>query len=326
MSRISPRAKLLLRWSLRLIGLGLFAWIISRVDVESMGERLSTADPWLALWAVLVTVFVLAVKAWRWKLLLKSLGIEVEYREVLRLYALGWYGGAISPGQLGEFFRIIPLIRRGHPAQDAFLSSLLDRLLDLAMLVLLGLVALYVLLGVPLYWPLGIVLAALASAIAMVVWMRTRGAPLFLERWATRALSRLGEDNAERFRAHLANLIKRPWSVLTVPALLSVLAAAIIALRAVLMGWSLGIDVAWYYLFLAGAGASLMAIVPISIQGIGTRDAAMILLLGAVGVEPEAALSFSLFFLALMLMHGLIGWLTWTFTTDKKAPASPTNG
>jgi len=325
MKQLTPLNKRILRWSLRLIGLALFIYIASRVDVREMGRRLSEADLWLVFWSVAITTFILAVKAVRWKMLLRRLGIEVSYWEVIRLYAIGWYGGAISPGQLGEFFRIIPIIRRGNPPEDAFLSSLLDRLLDLGVLILLGLVSLYVLLGIPLYWPLGISLGAIIMAAGFVIWMRTGGLPGFLNRWVDRVLSRLGEGNRENFRSHLSMLAKRPWKILGWPAVLSVAAAAVIAFRAVLMGRALGIQTADYNMFLAGAGASLMAILPISIQGIGTRDAAMILLLGSVGVDREAAFSFSLFYLAMMLMHGLIGWVTWTLTSSKNPPAQQTD-
>jgi uncharacterized membrane protein YbhN (UPF0104 family) len=62
----------------------------------------------------------------------------------------------------------------------------------------------------------------------------------------------------------------------------------------------------------AVALGSLITLLPISISGLGTREAAMIAYLATVGIPAEAALSFSLLvFVTFYVAGGLIGAVAW---------------
>ncbi len=75
---------------------------------------------------------------------------------------------------------------------------------------------------------------------------------------------------------------------------------------------SIDLDVAFATTSYAVALGSLTALLPISIAGLGTREAAIVAYLGTHDVSSEAALSFSLLvFVTFYLGGGIIGAVAW---------------
>jgi uncharacterized membrane protein YbhN (UPF0104 family) len=63
---------------------------------------------------------------------------------------------------------------------------------------------------------------------------------------------------------------------------------------------------------MAVALGSLVTLIPISISGLGTREAVIVAYLGNAGVAPEAALGFSfLVFATFYIAGGLMGAIAW---------------
>ncbi|MCK9330677.1 MAG: flippase-like domain-containing protein, partial [Candidatus Cloacimonetes bacterium] len=79
-----------------------------------------------------------------------------------------------------------------------------------------------------------------------------------------------------------------------------------------LLAKSIGID-AGYYMFLVIPIISMLDLLPISISGIGTRDAALLYLFGIIAIPPETAIAFSILYLVssywLVALVGLVFWL-----------------
>ncbi len=71
-------------------------------------------------------------------------------------------------------------------------------------------------------------------------------------------------------------------------------------------------DVGFMQITYAAAIGSLVTLLPVSISGLGTREAAIIAYLGAQGVTSEGALGFSLLvFFTFYIAGGIIGAAAW---------------
>ena len=80
---------------------------------------------------------------------------------------------------------------------------------------------------------------------------------------------------------------------------------------AYVLGLDLGIELSFpAYVVLVG-GATLFAVLPISLGGWGVREVGMVALFGAVGVSPERALTLSVLYGVLPLLISLPGGLSW---------------
>ena len=60
--------------------------------------------------------------------------------------------------------------------------------------------------------------------------------------------------------------------------------------------------------------SNLISFLPVSVSGIGTRDAALIYLFSLVNIQPEIAVTYSfLVFVNFFIAGGIIGAISWWF-------------
>ena len=97
-----------------------------------------------------------------------------------------------------------------------------------------------------------------------------------------------------------------------VPALATAALTAIAFLQCYLITVSLSISISFVYLAFCVSVASLVSLIPISISGLGTREATMIVLFSRVGLSSESAVSFSLTYLLVFnVFTAVIGAFIW---------------
>lgn len=293
----SPHARRLRRWAPRLLGVALSLVAIVVVGPRQVAGGLRTANPWLVAIAAVAVFPLLAPKARRWQIVLSEFGIALPWREALRFYAIGLWAAIVTPGQLGDALKAVYVQRRGAALAPALASVVVDRLFDVLMLLVAATVgvaiygaafgAQFAIVGALLVVTVaGIVVAArpsLRSRSARVLPAAVR-ARLARVRWiATLGSARL---SAASIAAALA------WSVVSFAA---TLARIYLCFRAVDVRLSLST-------FVAVVGLSSLAGL-LSVSGIGTRDWALIALLGREGIGHDVALAASYLILFLNLTN-----------------------
>ena len=200
------------------------------------------------------------------------------------------------------------------PAALAMPSALVDRLYDLYFLFAIGAIAAFRVLG----WQV------LSTYIIVPSLLLTLTTPLILlgNQRAYALVSRIGL-HLGRFGTLLFG--EGGWGLevhrfigkirihtLIIRAILTVLAYGLFFTQYYLVAKSLSMRISFTDASFAVALGSLVALLPISISSIGTRDAAIMAYLASNGVAPQQALSFSLLiFITFQLMGGLLGALAW---------------
>lgn len=131
------------RWRL-LAGAGLavlLLWLVLRgLEPGALLTALRRADPALLAASAATTLALYVVRSWRWGLLLLPLG-RVPFARLFSVTVIGFMSGMVIP-RAGEVLRPY-LVGRAHgiPASAAFASVVIERVLDMASV--LGLFALY---------------------------------------------------------------------------------------------------------------------------------------------------------------------------------------
>lgn len=301
-------------WLVRLIGIGLLILLLVRLDLSQAARILSAALPLPLLFAAVLLLPLIAIKTLRW---LGYLGAEVQWRNFshgLRVYFGGLFVGFVTPGRLGEFARAY-FVRHhtGGSIPRALLTVLVDRLFDLAVLCLVGGLALLSLPVASVYLrALGWLLVTAAGLLPAMIEMAARGklGPLRVLAGST-PLAGL----AERGFSGLEALPAGRWLPAT---LLTLVAYGVFFGQGLLLARSLSLGLGFAAVAQCLALASLAALLPISISGLGTREWVVTLYLGTQGLQPERALAFSaLVFLMFNLVGGLLGGLAWLTLSDR---------
>jgi hypothetical protein len=99
---------------------------------------------------------------------------------------------------------------------------------------------------------------------------------------------------------------------LAVAGVLTVVVWALIFFLAWNVAAGLGIDVSVWYLFLIMPVVTLVEVLPVSVAGLGTRDAAVIYFFSVAGIQDAAAVGFSLGYLLIgTYITALTGFIMW---------------
>ncbi|MBA3886955.1 MAG: flippase-like domain-containing protein [Acidobacteria bacterium] len=129
-----PRLRTIVIFALTLALLGFF---LRNADPAVVWAETRAADPWLLLAALLATASTYVLRAWRWQSLLAPIG-HARFSVALKTTIIGFAASAVLPARAGEVLRPYLLARReSMSATAAFATIILERLLDLATVLLL---------------------------------------------------------------------------------------------------------------------------------------------------------------------------------------------
>ncbi|MBK9941370.1 MAG: flippase-like domain-containing protein [Kouleothrix sp.] len=298
------------RWAIRLIGPALLAIFLWRSDFSQLAAGFGQIQLWPLLLSLLLFLPFVAVKAWRWNLLMAELGMRPPTLGfAMALYMIGLYLGGATPGQSGDFIKAWYLRERGQALAPALFSIVLDRLFDLMVMALLALLSLVAFLDV---LPQSAQVATVAFAAA--VFLMT---PALMARgpreWLFGRLLPLTPQRAraplERWRDQFAQLSLRPGLAAQL-LLASLISASSTMLRIYLLFQALPLGrVPVLAIISSTALIAILQALPISFAGIGVRDAILIAVLARYGYPSELALILSALFLLLNIEHMIIGFL-----------------
>lgn len=294
-----------LRWLLQFIGLTLFVWVLSRIDVSAMAQQVVRANWLLVLLSVGLGLPFIWLKSERWRLVLQWTGSNLSSGVAFRLFSIGLLAGLVTPGQLGEFAKALDVRRQGGTLRSGITASVGDRALDFA--ILLGLSAYYGMLH-RYAWPelnsLTVFLVIMALVALAATWFCLVAAKVLVGLPSNLRLS------GKVLRKVLTDF---HWSPTILLATYTLLAYTLYSIRLYLLLLAMGQSAPVVVFISSMAVMSLIALLPISIAGIGTRDAALLVLFGKLNIPREAAIGFSLLVLVLYLFNALIGAVAWGF-------------
>jgi len=287
----------------------ILALLLSMMPLSDLWDTLTQLS--LGVWSTAVLVFVAAhvVGTVKWNLLINLGQRKIPFGAALRFYFAGLFANLFLPSMAGgDVIRAGMAIRHSQEKEAVILGSLLDRLLDVGALAVL--IAGGVLLAPDvlasegqsaLRW-VGIVFAGAAlGGLGLLLLPLPKRTPEPLARLILRA------------RHTIRELIKRPQRALAGFVISLFIQGTFILLNAYLAA-AVGIDVALPAWFLAWPLAKISAMLPISLGGLGVREAALAALLGRFGVSTAGAVGVGLLWQTVVLAGGALGGLFYSLS------------
>lgn len=285
------------------LGVGLFVFVLTRVDGEALREHLGGVRPaWLAIAFVLPHLAVwLSSHKWRW--LLRRLDVHIGEWAALRLYLVGTFFNNFMPSTVGgDIIRAATLGRsqRAAPVMAATFTERYTGLLTLVGVAFLSLGDPRLRTSFPFAFPLLVTLAV--ALLVLGAWL-LRGRPVpGLERFPVRRVKTLLRDSSEELR----QLGNAPGALATAVAL-SVGFYAIAILTVLAAGRAVGVQLPLPALAGAVPLVLLFSMLPISLNGLGLSEIGYVAVLGALGVASPVALSIALILRARAWFTALLG-------------------
>jgi len=291
-------------WGVRIavsaIVLGIIFHVVPFAQVWAAAQRL-TPQLWLAGFALFLLGHALTAAKW-WMLI----GHDVPFSRAFRAHLAGLGANLALPGVAGgDVVRAALVMGETQHKGRLAVGSVADRLIDTASLALVALVGAWAAFHAD-GRRAGMTLAALGVAIIGGVYLLRALTPR-IEVWAHK-LSHGGKISVllSKMIRIVAELSRQPGLLLGCLAL-SLVVQCLFVLINIAFALAIGVMVpaaAWFY---AWAGAKIIAIAPISLGGLGVREASMAALLKPFGADYGAVIAVGLIWQTVLYASGILG-------------------
>jgi glycosyltransferase 2 family protein len=245
-----------------------------------------------------------SVAALRWHLIMQRLGLLAPFTVYLKSYFKGCFFNQGLPTSIGgDGLRILDCTRIGASTEEAFFGVFIDRIVGLAGLLLLNLVALLSspdLIPKTVYWPLLLLLMGLSFGLWLLFFLRKFS--WFQAGKQLAFLGRLSERYVQVYSSFASISLQLALSVFT--HLLSIWAFF-------MLGQGLGLDFPLYVYLVLVPPVILLTILPLSLAGWGIREGALIGLFLLIGAEQSKVLTLSILYGLTALVASLPGLLVY---------------
>ncbi len=298
------------------ISLGLILFLLARIDLPSLGNVITHANPWWVVITVLLFAFSILLRTMRWQVLVQARGMIVGFGSLARWYYIGAFFNTLLPtGFGGDVAKSVYLAKATDDPGGAVGTVVLDRLLGI--LVLLGIGVLAIPFNradihplIPLF-----ILAAFFGSIAgfwllrqrtLIQWLRDHILRLFPDGFGQRIVS------MKSLRSLYEALQDYDSRILGRAMMISLIFNASWILINMTAGLAVGIQASLIDYLVFTPLVSLALLLP-SIGGIGVRELSYVGLFTQIGALPEQAIAMSLIIYLATVLTGLFGGLLLLF-------------
>ncbi len=287
---------------------GYLLWISHPADIAR--AALGAAPAWL-LWACALVLVDRTLMAWRWLLLLRPLTADAPppRAAVLRVFFVSTFVGSFLPASVGsDAVRALSVRRHAVPGPSAVASVVMDRALGAVSTILLGVASLAITgIAIPLG---GVVILLAGGAVSLLAALVIFSDPMAAA--ASRVVAALPGARVRQVVQALLDAVRtyrHHHAALAAVLAASVGVQVLRVLEAWCLGVALGITAGLPVYFLSVPIVLLIMLLPITINGLGTSQAAFLWLFAAAGTPHPEAFALSVLFVALGFIGNLPGGL-----------------
>jgi uncharacterized protein (TIRG00374 family) len=242
-------------------------------------------------------------------------------KDSIKVWCTGLFIGSITPGRVGDLIRVFYLKENEKNFGKRLSTVIVDRLFDLFSVLI------FAVLGIILinYW-FGSYFASIGFLIAFVILFfvliyfiinknvaRFFARPVFNFFVPTKHKNKFktGFNDFYKSIGELRNKKRRLFIIL----LFTMVVWMLSVFQMYLLSLSVGINVGYEYLLAVISIVAIIELIPISVMGLGTREAFLIFSLSLIGISSQMAVAFSILYL--IVGYWIIGFLGFVFWLKK---------
>lgn len=295
------------------IGIGALALVIVRSDTHSLMEAFKATKVSYLPIAVLTTILMTWLMAYRWAAILRIRGDRIRTNRLFAYYLIAIFFGNFVPGGAvtADVARLVYASRDIKDKPFVLSTLVYERLTGMFVLLLIGLGAT---LASRVYRPDGalfyfaealLTFGFIFSAMLMNDFTSKRLARFCLWVGDLLRIPKIGEAASKTLEA-ISSL--RQYKVMFVTTVLvSVVARVVWSLGCYVIALAMDLPLSLATVFAVMSLVDLIRMLPISVGGLGVREWTMIVLFGNMGIAREQALLFSLLAFAPVALTAIAG-------------------
>ena len=286
------RRKLVIRCIASIV---ILALLFTQVSLREVADNLRKVSPAFIVFAWCYYALCQWISAYRWQLFLRAKDVNVSVGELFSFYMVGMFVNNFMPGSIGgDIVKSYYLYKRTGKLEITVISVFLERFTGLLGLCLLALITLAI--GYRyLNSPIVVISVVGSAAFLMLIVVGLWQLPNLVARmpWISRFVPQRLSESAVELYASLASYrhhVPMLCLAIGISTVLQLMFAAYYSLASIAMG--IPIDLIYFLLFLPAV--TLVSLIPLSLGGLGIREASLVVLFGAAGIPPAEVVSVSL--------------------------------
>ena len=286
---------------LGIFGFVLFLLIIFKIGINNILSSIFSANPIYILLSIIPLCLVIIIQSMRWQLIIKTVGSDIPLLNAIILFLKSYFLGAITPGKIGDFYRSKLLSEQKQISIGlSFYTVFIDRICDIFTIIVISIMGLLFITEFKnnqqffIFFVLAIV--GIGGILGYLIFNRDVCSKFIyplIERFVPLKYKENFKFSYDEFYVGYKHLFKDKFVFFKIITL-SVIIWLIAGLGFYLLSISLGFGVSYWYILTSVLLGTLVSLIPISINGLGTREAVIIFLFSIVMISPELAMAFSL--------------------------------
>ncbi len=277
------------------IGVGIFVYLLIKLDVTKVFTEIGNLNLFYLSLAFLSVILFFTTQTLKWFVIARKQKIKIPFRDAFRINLISSFYGFVTPSKIGSVMRVDYLKKYNAETGKGLSNFAMDKILDLSSLFILAI-------GFGFIFAQKIVSAAYFYTIIFIFLLMIAISLIIYKREATKPFLRFVYRKLipDKFKERSKTIFNSFYQ--DMPSLGFLFFAFAINLinwivdyaGIYFMGRALGIDIGFIPFLAILPISTLVAQIPITISGLGTRELTMIGLFALFGVEGVKVLSMSI--------------------------------
>ncbi|VVB59981.1 Lysylphosphatidylglycerol synthase TM region [uncultured archaeon] len=293
-----------------IVGGSILLYLFNKIGFGKIKAAVLSLNPVYMLGFFFFIALSVILKGLKWKMSLGIFDIKTKLLDATEMWIIGFSIGAMTPGRMGDFVKILYLDEKKSKSMGAVL---LDRLTDVFAVLVFALMGLGIF-GSAVGSAKQMIFLAFAALLAGILILKKYHKPLsgaVLSRIVPKKYRASLKEGAAHFFESSRQALKYRKRIFGI-SLMSVFIWMVSGLQGFIIARSLGIGIGYLPLLFILSIVALVELIPITVAGLGTREATIVFLMSVLGVESEKAIVFSLVnFIFGYLVLALVGYVFW---------------
>lgn len=280
---------------LSIIGIALFIYIIVKLDFFIILNEIQNANPFYLLLAALTLISMLIIQTFKWYFIARIQGIKVPFKDAFEMNIISNFYGFVTPSKAGGIIRAEYLREYTFDKNigQGLFNFTIDKILDFIVIIFMTIVFSFVFKDT-LDLPIMFFSVLFIGFIGITLFFMSKQRSKFVLRFFYRKLipTKFRDTAKVTFESFYENVPKKRYLLL----FFFLTFCSWISIYAIIyfIGLSLGISLSLYYYLAILPIGTIVGMLPISIAGLGTREATLISLFALFDVPAAKVFSMSL--------------------------------
>lgn len=254
------------------LGFLILGILFYKVGISEVVDVIKNVDGMYLIPAVFSFLTTLIFGAGKIDLLLKSLGYKINFWKMVRYSITAWAIGTVTPSKIGEFSILYFFKNEKLNIGEGAAIALSDRIITFVS------IAIFAIMGVMIYFTSTIALELSLGLMIILILGLTMIKSVQLREFIKKRILKNYTLHLKGFSKTFFLILTRRRKIMVVCILLTIIKGMIGALVAYSLFFALNTPVSYWHVFFITAMTTLLSLVPITISGLGIKEASNIYL------------------------------------------------